>query len=135
MPAGTNGTATHSTATRWIGRWAVGAALGQIVFGGTVRLVLAVLLGAALGGLGVWLVQRRHLPGRTRFGRIRPERTRNARDVSSAPRPVRRAASGGYSPLARPRRPEAPRSRLGVVPASARTAAFTARTTSGGPRR
>lgn len=60
MPAeaGTS-TAVQSTVGTWIARWTVGAALGQIVFGGTIRLVLAVLMGALLGGLGVWLFQRR----------------------------------------------------------------------------
>ncbi|MFY1654439.1 hypothetical protein ACN27J_26605 [Solwaraspora sp. WMMB762] len=49
---------TESTVGAWVARWIVGAALGQIVFGGTVRLVLAVLMGALLGGLGVWLLMR-----------------------------------------------------------------------------
>ncbi|AVT33742.1 hypothetical protein C6361_34750 [Plantactinospora sp. BC1] len=40
-------------------RWVLGTAVGQVVFTGTVRLVLAVLMGAALGGLVVWLVLRR----------------------------------------------------------------------------
>jgi len=60
---------TESTVGAWVARWIVGAALGQIVFGGTVRLVLAVLMGALLGGLGVWLLMRhraaRH-PNQTR---------------------------------------------------------------------
>ncbi|MEO3929666.1 hypothetical protein ABGB07_38280 [Micromonosporaceae bacterium B7E4] len=44
-------------------RWVLGTAVGQVVFTGTVRLVLAVLMGAALGGLVVWLVlRRRHAP-------------------------------------------------------------------------
>lgn len=66
MPVGVNGAMTQSTAGRWLGRWMIGAALGQLVFGGTMRLVLAVLFGAALGGLGVWLIQRNRPPGRTR---------------------------------------------------------------------
>jgi hypothetical protein len=76
---------TQSTAGTWIARWTAGAALGQIVFGGTVRLVFAVALGALLGGVGVWLVQR--------------HRTTRAQ----RPDPIRRPAQPGY------RRPMSPR--------------------------
>ncbi|MDG4775023.1 hypothetical protein [Solwaraspora sp. WMMD792] len=96
---------TESTVGAWVARWIVGAALGQIVFGGTVRLVLAVLMGALLGGLGVWLLMRhraaRH-PEQTRTRaeqahpeQIRPKQTR----AKQAPGPRIR-----YSPLAPPGR-------------------------------
>ncbi|MFV2086353.1 hypothetical protein [Micromonospora sp. LOL_021] len=79
---------TESTVGAWVARWIVGAALGQIVFGGTVRLVLAVLMGALLGGLGVWLLMR-HRAAR------HPKQTR----AKQPPGPRIR-----YSPLAPPGR-------------------------------
>lgn len=49
----------RSGPTGWATRWVFGTALGQVVFTGTTRLVMAVLMGAAVGGLAVWLVLRR----------------------------------------------------------------------------
>ncbi|MEN3609973.1 hypothetical protein AAH979_10525 [Plantactinospora sp. ZYX-F-223] len=74
MPTGPNsGEWGHSGATGWVTRWVLGTAIGQAVFTGTVRLVLAVLMGAALGGLAVWLVlRRRPTPQRSAAERVRP---------------------------------------------------------------
>lgn len=99
---------TESTVGAWIARWIVGAALGQIVFGGTVRLVLAVLMGALLGGLGVWLLMRRRAglgpvqtqPVQTRAEQTRAEQTRAERGRPEQP-PGPRIR---YSPLAPPGR-------------------------------
>ncbi|WFE23646.1 hypothetical protein O7621_10440 [Solwaraspora sp. WMMD937] len=96
---------TGSTVGAWVARWIVGAALGQIVFGGTVRLVLAVLMGALLGGLGVWLLMRhraaRHPEQtRTRAEQAHPEQIRPKQTRAKQP-PGPRIR---YSPLAPPGR-------------------------------
>ncbi|MFV2013304.1 MULTISPECIES: hypothetical protein [unclassified Micromonospora] len=96
---------TESTVGAWGARWIVGAALGQIVFGGTVRLVLAVLMGALLGGLGVWLLMRlraaRHPEQiHTRAEQAHPEQIRPKQTrAKQTPAPRIR-----YSPLAPPGR-------------------------------
>jgi hypothetical protein len=88
MPTGAGSNPlTQSTAGTWIARWTAGAALGQIVFGGTIRLMFAVALGALLGGAGVWLIQRHrtarvsrrrvthpmHTGGRVRYSPLAPD--------------------------------------------------------------
>ncbi|ROO62555.1 hypothetical protein EDC02_4536 [Micromonospora sp. Llam0] len=92
VAAGTSSVA-ESTVGAWVARWIVGAALGQIVFGGTVRLVLAVLMGALLGGLGVWLLMRHRAARHPDQTREEPTR------VKQTPGPRIR-----YSPLAPPGR-------------------------------
>lgn len=103
MPTGAGSNPlTQSTAGTWIARWTAGAALGQIVFGGTVRLVFAVALGALLGGAGVWLIQR--------------HRTTRAQ----RPDPIRRQAQPGYSrpmsPGPRTQAPFMPSPRVSIRP-------------------
>ncbi|GAB3984930.1 hypothetical protein V1634_10490 [Plantactinospora veratri] len=73
MPTGpSSGEWGKSGPTGWVTRWVLGTAVGQVVFTGTVRLVLAVLMGAALGGLVVWLVLRRRPAPRPGVERVRP---------------------------------------------------------------
>ncbi|MEQ4302096.1 hypothetical protein ABNF97_12015 [Plantactinospora sp. B6F1] len=62
LPGLNSGEVGKAGPTGWATRWVLGTAVGQVVFTGTVRLVLAVLMGAALGGLVVWLVLRRRRP-------------------------------------------------------------------------
>ena len=107
VAAGTSPVA-ESTVGAWIARWIVGASLGQIVFGGTVRLVLAVLMGALLGGLGVWLLMRhrasRH-PDQARAAQAHSEQAHSER-IRPKRTPVKQAAGPRirYSPLAPPGR-------------------------------
>ncbi|MFY1636279.1 hypothetical protein ACN27F_23905 [Solwaraspora sp. WMMB335] len=112
MPAGPDTSpVTQSTVGTWIARWTVGAALGQIVFGGTVRLILAVIMGALLGGLAVWLFQR-HRPSlrlrRPAAASTRPTAAHAAaRSVPVPPHAATTTSTGNrirYSPLAPPRR-------------------------------
>ena len=63
-----------ASAGGWTARWAAGAVLGQIVFGPTAMLFIALLAGAAIGAGTMYLLHRRtHRPPPLR--RTRPVRT------------------------------------------------------------
>jgi hypothetical protein len=80
--------------TGWVTRWVLATAVGQALVTGTVRLVLAALMGAALGGLAVWLVLCRR-PARPRAGRPARPGYRTAPAAGAARRAATRVRRDG----------------------------------------
>ncbi|MDQ0370833.1 hypothetical protein [Catenuloplanes indicus] len=85
---------TWSSAGAWTARWAAGAVLGQIVFGPTTMLFLALVTGVAAGAGAMYLIHRRAVGPRA------------GRRVRSSPgRMSRTAGSGARRPFVPPARP------------------------------
>ncbi|MEO3746993.1 hypothetical protein [Plantactinospora sp. B5E13] len=117
----------RSGPTGWATRWVFGTALGQVVFTGTTRLVMGVLMGAAVGGLAVWLVLRRRSarPGYAGTAPTGPVGQRVRRRHGTVPNPAHRGhpsypgANRGrprFSPRAQPFPPRTPSAGSRPVP-------------------
>ncbi|MDR7275050.1 hypothetical protein [Catenuloplanes atrovinosus] len=88
---------TWSVAGGWTARWAAGAVLGQLIFGPTTMLFIALVTGVALGAGGMYLVHRRATTPRV----SRPRRRTRAAVLSAR---LAALASRSRRALRRPRR-------------------------------